>query len=453
MDDPSLIAWLLAAEFLQLFLVWLYIRQRYRLSLRQLARLTARLAAGTPPGSYYIGGTRRMEEVSRNLEGVGARLGRLQGEQTREDLGLLLANMVEGVLMVDARHVVRLANDELLRLFGLRQNPVGRTVLEALREAQVEQVVRQTLESGAARREEIALQSSAGAEATRHFEVSAVPIRNAAGAIDGAVVVFHDLTRIKQLEVVRRDFVANVSHELRTPLAIFRGYLETLIDNPGLPRADTVRVLESMQRNSNRLNSLVEDLLTLTRLESRHVRATYESIRIDAFFDQLARDWQRRSGTEPVELRWLAAKHLPSLEVDLLRFEQVMLNLLENAVAYSNAPHRIALTAEVAGAAMEIRVTDNGIGIPPGDLPHIFERFYRVDKARTRVSGGTGLGLSICKHIIEAHGGTIQAESELGKGTTVVLRLPLQRASESASQFIPLVGHEKTQLPSCSGGL
>jgi two-component system phosphate regulon sensor histidine kinase PhoR len=426
MDGPGLIALLLVAELLQVFLVWLYIRQRYRLSLRQLERLTAQLAAGTPPVSYYIGGTRRMEEVSRNLEGVGARLGRLEGEQTREDLGLLLANMVEGVLMVDARHVVRLANDELLRLFGLRQNPVGRTVLEALREAQVEQVVRRTLESGAARREEITLQSSAGAVATRHFEVSAVPIRDAAGAVDGAVVVFHDLTRIKQLEVVRRDFVSNVSHELRTPLAIFRGYLETLIDNPGLPREDTVRVLESMQRNSNRLNSLVEDLLTLTRLESGQVQPAYQSIRLDAFFDQLARDWGRRGG-ELAELEWRAAKHLPTLEVDLLRFEQVMLNLLENAVAYSNAPRRLSLQAELAGTRMEIRVADNGIGIPPGDLPNVFERFYRVEKARTRSSGGTGLGLSICKQIIESHGGTIHAESELGRGTTIVLRLPLQR--------------------------
>jgi len=437
MDGPSLIAWLLAAELLQLVLVWFYIRQRYQISLRQLARLTAQLAAGTPPASYYIGGTRRMEEVSRNLEGVGARLGQLQGEQTREDLQLLLGNMVEGVLMVDSRHVVRLANDALLRLFGLRQNPVGRTVLEALREAQVERVVSETLEEGAAQRAEIALQSSAGAEATRHFEISAVPIRDADGEVDGAVVVFHDLTRIKQLEVVRRDFVANVSHELRTPLAIFRGYLETLIDNPNLPREDTSRVLEAMERNSNRLNSLVEDLLTLTRMESRQAQAQYESIRIDAFFNQLSRDWQQRGGGEPAEVEWRAATSLPSFEVDLLRFEQVMLNLLENAVAYSNAPRRIVLTAEVAGLFMEIRVTDNGIGIPPGDLPHVFERFYRVEKARNRASGGTGLGLSICKHILEAHGGTIHAESELGKGTTVVLRLPLQRASKSASQFIP----------------
>ena len=118
---------------------------------------------------------------------------------------------------------------------------------------------------------------------------------------------------------------------------------------------------------------------------------------------------------------------LPALEVDVLRFEQVILNLLENAVAYSTAPRRILLSAKLDGSLMEIRVTDNGIGIPPGDLPHVFERFYRVEKARSRASGGTGLGLSICKHIIESHGGTIHAESELGKGTTIVLHLPLTR--------------------------
>jgi two-component system phosphate regulon sensor histidine kinase PhoR len=427
--DPTLIAILAVLELVQIGLAWLFIRQRYRLSLRQLVRLTGQLAAGKLPSSYYIGGTRRFEEVSRNLEGVGQRFEQMQREQTKEDLHLLLANMVEGVLMVDARHVVRLANGELLRLFGLGQSPVGRTLLEALREAQVERVVRRALESGTALREEIALQSSAGVEAERHFEVSAVPIRDEGGAVDGAVVVFHDLTRIKQLEVVRREFVANVSHELRTPLAIFRGYLETLIDNPKLPREDVAKVLEAMQRNSNRLNSLVEDLLTLTRLESRQMQPQVETIRLDAFFEQLVRDWRARAQTEPAEIEWRAAKHLPAIEVDLLRFEQVMLNLLENAVAYSCPPRQIALDAEVEGAGLKISVTDNGVGIPPADLPHVFERFYRVEKARNRRSGGTGLGLSICKEIVEAHGGTIRAESELGKGTSIVLWLPLTRGA------------------------
>jgi len=252
-----------------------------------------------------------------------------------------------------------------------------------------------------------------------------VPIRAKDKEIRGAVIVFHDITRLKQLEVVRQEFVANVSHELRTPLAIFRGYLETFADNPGLTREETKPMIEAMRRHSNRLNALVEDLLSLTRLESKQVEADYSAIRVDAFFQQLVRDWEKRMESGAVEFALHTPKKIPPLEVDTLRFEQVMLNLLENAVAYSNPPRKISLSASVEGEQMEIRVADNGVGIPPGDLPHIFERFYRVDKGRSRASGGTGLGLAIVKEIIQSHKGTVHAESEVGKGTTIVIRLPL----------------------------
>jgi two-component system phosphate regulon sensor histidine kinase PhoR len=254
-----------------------------------------------------------------------------------------------------------------------------------------------------------------------------VPIRSARDEVRGAVVVFHDITRIKQLEVVRQDFVANVSHELRTPLAIFRGYLETLEDNPDLPRDESQRILETMKRHSDRLNALVEDLLILTRLEARQVQAEFSSIRVDAFYRQLVRDWGNRTNSGAVEIAIDISDELPPLDVDALRLEQVIFNLLENAVAYSNPPRKIVLSAAMLGDQMELRVADNGLGIPPDDLPHIFERFYRVDKGRSRSSGGTGLGLSIVKHIVQSHGGTVHAESELGRGTTVVMRMPLRQ--------------------------
>jgi two-component system phosphate regulon sensor histidine kinase PhoR len=241
------------------------------------------------------------------------------------------------------------------------------------------------------------------------------------------VVVFHDITRIKQLEVVRQDFVANVSHELRTPLAIFRGYLETLADNPEMPREEVQRILETMKRHSDRLNALVEDLLILTRLESRLMEVEFSTIRIDAFFRQLVRDWGNRTNAGAVDIAVEMPDDLPTLDADALRLEQVMFNLLENAVAYSNPPRRVVLSAALQEGRMEMRVADNGIGIPPSDLPHVFERFYRVDKGRSRMSGGTGLGLSIVKHIVQSHGGTVHAESEVGKGTTIVLRLPLRQ--------------------------
>jgi two-component system phosphate regulon sensor histidine kinase PhoR len=424
-----LIALLVILELVQLVGFWIFLRYRSRRSLRQLSRLTGQLAVGQRPKSYYIDGPPLIEQVSRHLESVGARLEAFQRQQQEEDfnLNVLLANMVEGVMVVDQRHVVRLVNDELLNLFDLKQSPLGRTVLESLREARVEMIVRETIRRGEPHQQEVVLESTALGLPPRHFDISVVPIRTPKDEVRGAVVVFHDITRIKQLEVVRQDFVANVSHELRTPLAIFRGYLETLEDNPDMPREESQRILETMKRHSDRLNALVEDLLILTRLEARQMETEFSTIRVDAFFRQLVRDWGIRTNSEAVDIQIEMPGDLPPLDVDALRLEQVMFNLLENAVAYSNPPRRVVLSAARHDGQMEVRVADNGMGIPPNDLPHIFERFYRVDKGRSRTSGGTGLGLSIVKHIVQSHGGTVHAESELGKGTTIVLRLPLRQ--------------------------
>jgi two-component system phosphate regulon sensor histidine kinase PhoR len=441
----SLIALLVILELIQLIGFWIILRYRSRRSLQQLSRLTGQLATGQSPKSYYIDGSPLVEQVSRHLESVGARLEAFHRQQQEEDfnLNVLLANMVEGVMVVDQRHVVRLVNDELLDLFDLKQSPLGRTVLEALREARVEMIVRETILRGEPRQQEVTLESTALGLPPRHFDISVVPIRTPKNEVRGAVVVFHDITRIKQLEVVRQEFVANVSHELRTPLAIFRGYLETLADNPDMPREESLRILETMKRHSDRLNALVEDLLVLTRLEGRQMETEFSTIRIDAFFRQLVRDWSNRRNSGAAEVEIKMQDDLPALDVDALRLEQVIFNLLENAVAYSNPPRRVVLSAARHDDQIEMRVADNGIGIPPSDLPHIFERFYRVDKGRSRTSGGTGLGLSIVKHIVQSHGGTVHAESELGKGTTIVLRLPLRQGAELPGK----PGTELSNLP------
>ena len=298
----ELITLLVILELVQLVGFWAFVRFRYRHSLRQMSRLTGQLAVGQRPTSYYIDGPPLVEQVSRHLESIGARLEQFQRQQQEEDfnLNVLLANMVEGVMVVDQRHMVRLTNDELLNLFSLKQSPLGRTVLESLREAGVEMIVRETILRGESRQQEVVLESTALGLPPRHFDINVVPIRAKNDEVRGAVVVFHDITRIKQLEVVRQEFVANVSHELRTPLAIFRGYLETLADNPDMPREESQRILETMRRHSDRLNALVEDLLVLTRLEARQIKAEFSTVRVDAFFRQLVRDWEsgriRRGG-------------------------------------------------------------------------------------------------------------------------------------------------------------
>jgi two-component system phosphate regulon sensor histidine kinase PhoR len=431
------VATLVAVEAVQIGCFWALIRYRYRHALRQMSRLTGQMATGQRPATFYIDGPREVQQVTRHLETLGERLEQYQRAQREEvsNLNLLLANMVEGVMVVDAKHVVRLFNDELLNLFQLRQSPLGRTVLESLREARVEMIVGESIRTGQPRQQEVTLEASALGQPPRHFDISVVPIRNkkddltgsATAEVGGAVVVFHDITRMKQLEVLRQEFVSNVSHELRTPLAIFRGYLETLQDNPDLPRDELQRILETLQRHSDRLFALVEDLLTLSRFEARSIKTEFSTIRMDAFLRQIVRDWTNRKNAGDLELGLEMDENLPTVDADAIRFEQVMLNLLDNAVAYSNPPRKVALFGGVRDGMMEVRVTDNGIGIPPQDLPHIFERFYRVDKARSRSSGGTGLGLSIVKQILQIHGGTVHAESQVGQGTTIVMRLPLRQ--------------------------
>jgi two-component system phosphate regulon sensor histidine kinase PhoR len=421
---------LLVVELLQLAVFWAIIRYRYRHSLRQMSRLTGQMATGQRPATFYIDGPPLVQQVSRHLETIGGKMEQYLRQQREEaaNLNVLLANMVEGVMVVDEKHVVRLVNDEMLNLFQLKQSPLRRTVLESLREARVEMILTEAIERGEAIQREVTLETTALGLPPRHFDISVVPIRTKTeGETGGAVVVFHDITRIKQLEVLRQEFVSNVSHELRTPLAIFRGYLETLQDNPGLPRDELQRVIETLQRHSDRLFALVEDLLTLTRIEAGHIKTEFSTIRMDAFFKQIVRDWTHRKSGGEVRLTVGMDDDLPAVDADAIRLEQVMLNLLDNAVAYSNPPREVTLIGRVRDGHLEVRVTDNGIGIPPADLPHIFDRFYRVDKARSRSSGGTGLGLSIVKQIIQAHGGTVHAESELGKGTTIVLRLPLRQ--------------------------
>ena len=197
------------------------------------------------------------------------------------------------------------------------------------------------------------------------------------------VNVFHDITRLRQLEEIRREFVANVSHELRTPLSIFQGYLETLMDAPEMEKAELTQILQVMSRHSQRLNALLEDLLTIARLESRQESLDRVELLLPPFLEQIGQDWQGKFSEKKVRLIMNAPADLLPLRVDPFRFEQVLNNLLENALKYTAEAGCITISASQADGATEVSVEDTGIGIPAADLPHIFERFYRVEKARS----------------------------------------------------------------------
>jgi len=255
--------------------------------------------------------------------------------------------------------------------------------------------------------------------------ISMVPYAGSGQHAGGAVILFRDITQLQQVEAMRRDFVANVSHELRTPLSIFRGYLETLLDDPQQPPGELVRILEVMERHSERLTTLVDDVLSLARLEAPESHLDLVEIPLRPFLSEILRDWEKRFAAKQLRAELDVPADLPRMQADEGRVQEVIYNLLDNAVKYSQPGGQITVRAELAGDKVRVSVSDQGVGIPARELPRIFERFYRADKARSRELGGTGLGLSIVKHIAQIHGGTAEAASEVGRGTTISVLLPL----------------------------
>lgn len=421
-------AWFLAFVLFAILVVVAWNYGRFRRHWRRLESIIDDLAEGRDPQTFLFLKGGRFAKLSGRLERIGELQERQQIRRSRHEMNLqtILGAMEEGVVVVDRQHVVKLANPPLLRLFNLTADPTGQRVLENFRSAGLDELVSLALSTWQPQAREISI----GVEKTpRLFAVSAMPMRNATGE-EGVVAIVRDVTRLRQLEDMRREFVANVSHELRTPLSIFHGYLENLRDNPDLPRKELVEIIGVLEKHSLRLNALVEDLLILARLESRDLHLQLEEIDLGPFLREIVADWKLRSSRKEITLTLEIARDLPPIHADVLRIEQVMNNLIDNAIKYTPSGGAVTVRAGAGGDHVELRIEDNGVGIEPRDLPHIFERFYRADKARSREQGGTGLGLSIVKHIAQTHGGTVTAESTYGIGTTIILRLPL-RAPET----------------------
>jgi two-component system phosphate regulon sensor histidine kinase PhoR len=403
---------------------------------RRLHELITALAAGKSIGGYIPGGWLEIPSMVSDLERIDTRIRGMEAAAAmeRSNFEATMASMVEGFMVVDADHVITQANQALVRMFQLRHPPVGGTVLSVLRHLEVEKLIHASLQSQEPRSGEIRIEHAAGGE-RQVFEVTVAPLVTSHRGLVGAVTVFHDISRIKQLEEIRREFVANVSHELRTPLAIFRGYLETML-HADMSEEERRRVLHAMDRNSVRLNALVDDLLTLARLESGRAPVEPVLVNLGAFLSGLAADWEKPAAAKSCRVRICRDPAVGAIEADPLRLSQVFNNLLDNALKYSSkgGDVEVGVVPRQDGKAVRFYVKDSGTGIASDKLPHIFERFYRVDRARSRDVGGTGLGLSIVKHIVQAHGGAVGAESEPGEGTTVWFTLPATSADSAPEE-------------------
>jgi two-component system phosphate regulon sensor histidine kinase PhoR len=253
-------------------------------------------------------------------------------------------------------------------------------------------------------------------------------LRDETGGRDGAILVFHDLTQLRQLESVRQEFVANVSHELRTPLSLIKSATETLLDGGKEDAAALTRFLQIIEKHANRLTLLIDDLLMLSTLDSGNMRLNLQPVSVRAGVSEVISDLKSRASLRGVVVENLVAAALIA-DADPDRLRQVLSNLIENAVKYGRLEGRVTVSAKVLETGrIEIAVCDDGPGISDEACARIFERFYRADKARSREQGGTGLGLSIVKHVVQAHGGEVRVESELGSGSTFFFTLAAGKA-------------------------
>src|SRR5437773_3509832 len=371
----------------------LVVWQRWIAPWPQIDQLVRQIVHGKEPRTFLVNGGIQAQRVGLALENIFRRQQQLAEQIAGRESGTqtILDVMQDGLLVVDSRRRVALSNPAFEKMFELRDGSVGAPLLEVVRHATLDRLIADTLRSGQPMRTELSLTNSpAGGE--RHLEVSAVPIKAATEGTTGAVVLFHDITELKRLDQVRSDFVANVSHELRTPLSILRGYIETLLDNPETSREEFSRVLSVMERHSKRLGLLVDDLLSLAQLESSTTTLEIEQVRLPELFDHILRDWKKKLGEKNLKVLVNLPPDAPLILGDETRLQYVLYNLLQNAEKYSRQNGEIRLQAAQRRSEIVLSVSDDGIGISKNDLPRIFERFYRADKARSRELGVTRRG-------------------------------------------------------------
>ncbi len=365
------------------------------------------------------------EEIKTLSETMNAMAGELKAqiedvERRRREAEAILAGMAEGVIVLDESFVVVKTNDSALRLVPVSDgaDPVGKSLLEAFRATELQRIAKDAL--GA--RKSVEGNLTIYAETPRHLQVYAAPIPGREGG--GCLLVLHDMTRLIQLENIRRDFVANVSHELKTPITSIKGFVETLsdgaVDDPGQAR----RFLDIIAKHAGRLEDIIEDLMALARLEQQEgLPLEAEPIPLLLILEDVRLVCRIKAAEKRISVAIFCPEDL-TVKVNKTLIEQAFVNLLDNAVKYSGEGTTVRMEAFAERGDIVAKVIDEGRGIPVKDLPRIFERFYRVDKGRSRDAGGTGLGLAIVKHVMAAHGGTVSAESWEGAGSTFTLRFP-----------------------------
>lgn len=339
----------------------------------------------------------------------------------KDKVTALVSSMAEGVIACDAESRIFMVNEATEKIFSVRaQECRGKLLLEAIRTIELDAVLTEILKTGKPTQKELTLLLPV----QKTFSITASPLLNA-GHVSGAVILLHDISEIKRLENVRKDFISNVSHELRTPLTSIKGFIETLLNGALDDQANNRRFLNIINNHAQRLGKLIDDILDLSALESQQLSLNMDTIDLKELIEETVEDFNPQLAKAKTKCTIAITEKKLSVHADRDRIKQVLVNLIDNAIKFNKERGNITITALPAVKDMiKITIIDTGQGIPQKDLPRIFERFYRVDKARSRELGGTGLGLSIVKHIIEGHHGQVGVESAEEIGSTFWFTLP-----------------------------
>lgn len=399
------------------FVIWQ--TDHLRRLLKQVTDLSRSLAQGDITKRLFLEDAREFEEIAENLNEMSASLQKLIAQHAEEEkrLNVILKSIPNALLIMDSRGTVQLSSSASREFFG-DMDISGRPFIEVVRNREFSELVdkvRSERTSGVA-------EFTLDYPEERHLAVRVSPFFYKEDELAGYVAVFHDITMSVRLEQVRKDFVANVSHEIKTPVTAIKGFAETLLEGALDDRNNAMNFLRTIKSNSERINSLVDDLMTISKIELGVIRIEKTNVRLDEVAENVRVMLQDKAAAKGLYLRTSIKQDFSEINADRNRLIQILTNLVDNAIKCTEAGG-VAFGSDRDNGNPFLFVEDTGIGIPAKHLPRLSERFYRVDPARSRKMGGTGLGLSIVKHLVRAHGWDMRIESVFGKGTTVKIRL------------------------------
>ncbi|GGP13326.1 two-component system histidine kinase PnpS [Oceanobacillus neutriphilus] len=409
-------------EFLVISIIFMQFYNKYTRPLKKASKTINEMIKGNYSARFYNGNSEEMEQLSKNINKLSRNMNEItiQEQMHAEQLTSIIDNMKNGLALIDEKGYVHLVNRGFLEMFhGNEKQYRGHLYYDVFENEAMHDVVQKTF----LYEKPVKQQFKNKRGLTKNYmEVIAAPIFNEHNMIKGAVLVIYDITELKRLEKMRKDFVANVSHELRTPITSIRGFAETLKEARHDEKA-AEEFIEIIYKESHRLQLLIEDLLELSRLEREGFQLEKEDFRVKQMVDAVLPSLEQKAEKKELNFTTSISSDI-SIHADAEKLKQVIINLVDNAINYTPAGGSVNLKVSADEHRVHFSVEDTGIGMEQKVLQRVFERFYRVDKDRSRNTGGTGLGLAIVKHIVEVHQGEIVVDSEVNKGTTIHVYIP-----------------------------